>query len=112
MADFTLTVVDATRVITTAPDYTTGKTAGASSNNYYIPNNGRVVVLAAATTTATVTVVTPNSVDGNAIADLAIALPGTDVYVLGPFPQGTYNDAQGRILITVSAACALYPVRI
>lgn len=112
MADVTMTVYDASRAQATAPNYTDNKTAATSGNNYYIPNNGRVALIVVAGTTATVTVATPGTVDGNAVADLAITLPDTDQIVLGPFPTGTYNDPQGRLLVTVSAATSLFAVRV
>lgn len=112
MADITMTVYDASRVYASAPNYTDNKTSASSGNNYYIPNNGRVVLIAVAGTSGTVTVATPGSVDGNAVADLAVALPDTDQVVIGPFPPAVYNDALGRLLVTVSAAVSLFAVRL
>ncbi len=112
MADFTLVPADGARVEASAPNFTTGKTAAAASNNYYIPNNGRVILICAAGTSATITVETPNTSDGLAVADLTVALGNTNVRAIGPFPQGIYNDAQGRIKVTVSAACDIYAVRV
>ncbi len=111
MADFTLVPADATRIETTAPNFTTGKTAASTGNNYYIPNNGKLILICAAGTSATVTVETPNTSDGLAVADLTVALGNTNVRAIGPFPTGIYNDAQGRIKVTVSAACDIYAVR-
>jgi hypothetical protein len=109
MADVTLTVYPATRVVGTAPNYTDNLTAATTGNNYYIPNNGEVRLIAAGA--ATVTVQTPNTQDGNAITDLTVVLPDTDIRVLGPFSPQYYNDSQGRMLVTVSANCNLFAIR-
>lgn len=111
MADVTMTVYDTTRAVSTAPNYTDNETAATSGNNYYIPNNGRVLLIAEADTTSNVTIATPGSIDGNAIADLVLALADTDVRVFGPFPPAVYNDAQGRLLVTVSANTNLMAIR-
>ncbi len=112
MADFTPTIRSASRDISTAPNVTDHSTAATASNNYYFQNDGRTVLIAKAATTATVTVQTPNSVDGLAITDKTFALPDADEYVLGPFPPPTYNDSQGRLLVTVSANTSLLAVRV
>lgn len=111
MSDINVTVYPATRAVATAPNYTDNKTTAAAGNNYYIPNTGRLYLILAAATTANVTVETPNTVDGNAIADLVLALADTKVRVFGPFPPGYYNDSQGRLKVTVSANTSLLAVR-
>lgn len=112
MADVTITPVDTGRAVSGAANYTTGGVAATTGNNYYIANNGRVLLVVAAATTATLTVSTPNSVDGNAIADLTLALADTNVRVFGPFPPGSYNDSQQRLLVTTSANATIYAVRV
>ncbi len=112
MADVTLTVYQAARPLASAPNYTANKTGATSSNVYFFPNNGRVVLLMAAATTANVTIETPNTQDGNAIADLTLALANTNVRVIGPFPPAVYNDSQGRVKVTVDANTDLYAVRV
>lgn len=112
MADVTLTVRDATRAVTTCPNFTDHATAATSADTYYFANDGRVVLLADAATTATVTIQTPGTVAGNAIADTAVALPDGDTYVLGPFPPSVYNDALGRAAVTVSANTTIMALRV
>jgi hypothetical protein len=112
MADVNVTVYSPGRTLATSANYTDNKTAASSGNNYYIPNNGSVVLIVAAGTTSNVTIQTPNTVDGLAITDQVIALADTGIRVLGPFPGATYNDSQGRLLVTVSAATDLLAVRI
>lgn len=112
MADVLMTVYPTTRAIATAPNLTDNGTAATSSNTYLIPNNGKVLLCAKAATTATMTIATPNSVDGNAIADLALALPDADQYIVGPFPPSVYNNSAGQLSVTVSANVTLFPVRL
>jgi len=111
MPDFNVTVFDARRTLADAPNFTANKTAATASNNYYIPNDGRVLLIAQAGASANVTVVTPATVDGLAVTDNVIALANANVRVFGPFPPSVYNDAQGRLLVTTSAACDLLAVR-
>jgi hypothetical protein len=112
MADFTLTVYDAARVVASAPNFTDNKTAATASNNYYIPNNGRVVLHAISGAGGNLTVQTPGTVDGLAVTDNVNALVAAKHYVFGPFPPATYNDSQGRLLVTVSANTDLFAVRV
>jgi hypothetical protein len=112
MADFTLTVYETTKSGSTAPNYTDNETDATSSNNYYIPNNGRVVLIVEAATSSNVTIQTPGSIDGNAIADLVVALADADIKIVGPFAPQIYNDAAGRLLVTVSANTKLFAVRL
>ncbi len=102
MADFTLTVYDVSRAVSTAPNFTDNKTAAAVSNNYYVPNNGRVALVTNAVGTGTITVATPGTVLGLAITDLALVLADTKVRLFGTFPPDNFNDATGLMLVTVS----------
>lgn len=111
MADFNVAVFDARRDLANAPNFTASKTAATASNNYYIPNDGRVLLIAQAGASANVTVVTPSTVDNLAVTDNVLALANTNVRIFGPFPPAVYNDAQGRLLVTTSAACDLLAVR-
>lgn len=112
MADVTLTVQYSTRLITTCPNFIDDATAATSSDTYYFSNDGRVVVVADAGTTATVTIETPNTIAGNAIADTTVALPDSDIYIIGPFPPQVYNDSQGRVKVTVSANTSIMALRV
>ncbi len=49
-----------------------------------------------------VTITTPNSVDGNAIADVVIAVGNGVTMFIGPFPKGTYNDSANKVQIAYS----------
>lgn len=112
MADFTLTVFDAARA-SNGVNVTDNDTTVAASNNYYVPNNGRVVLIVTNAAGANVvTVETPGTVDGLAVTDLTANVAASKVHVLGPFPTQTYNDAQGRIKATFTAAADVMAVRV
>jgi hypothetical protein len=112
MADITMTVYDAARLVASAPNYTDNLIAAVSGNNYYIPNNGRVVLVALCGAGGNLTVQTPGTVDTLSITDLVNALVAAKQYVFGPFPPAIYNDALGRLLVTVSANTNLFAVRV
>lgn len=112
MADVTMTVYGPGRTVATAANYTDNLTAATSSNVYYIPNDGNVRIAMAAATTSNVTIETPGTgPDGLAITDNVLALADTKIRVFGPFPTQNYNDAQGRLKVTVSANTNLYAFR-
>lgn len=105
MSDVNLSVAAVNR--TSGANYTTGKVVATSANNYYFANDGNTRLVMAASTTATVTVTTPNSIDGNAIGDLAIVLT-TDVETFGPFPVSVYGS---NVKVTVSADTSILAMR-
>lgn len=51
----------------------------------------------------TVTVTTPNTVDGQAIADLTVSVPASEERMIGPFPHAVYckNDSALSIVHAV-----------
>ena len=55
----------------------------------------------------TVTFVTQQTVDGLAVADLAVAVGAGVRTKVGPFPPGIYNDANGRVQVTYSGVTSL-----
>lgn len=64
------------------------------SNEYHINNNGKMFLhfLKTAGTACVVTIQTPGTVDGNAIAELAVTVPADtgDIFI-GPFDPAVYN---------------------
>jgi len=65
-----------------------------ASNQYRFDNNGKVFLhfKKTAAVNANVTIVTPRSPDGNAVADLVCTVPAsTGEKVIGPFEPGVYN---------------------
>jgi hypothetical protein len=108
MADYTLTVYEARY---TGANFTDNKQAVTNADTVYVPNDGDVQIVAAASGGATITIVTPNTVDSNAITDLTLTAGTAKTKVFGPFPPHIYNDAQGRLRITVSANTDLLAFR-
>jgi len=106
MAEVNMTVAAINR--TTGANYTDGKATCASGSNYHVANNGNVRLTMAAATTATVTIVTPNAVDANAIAELAITLGDTKIKTFGPFPTNVYGT---DMVFSVSANTDVIAVR-
>ncbi|MCK4784593.1 MAG: hypothetical protein KAV87_12645 [Desulfobacteraceae bacterium] len=88
MARTVLTVQDILRTALT-PSFV----AGDATDNHSFDNTGHNVFIYVKTTgtAATLTVITPNTVDGLAVADLAITLPATGERIIGPFPRALYD---------------------
>lgn len=93
MADSTLTPTAAAASGTAA-----SPTAMAVGTNYIVRNDGRVLLhfVKTGAGNANITIVTPNTVGGLAIADQTFVVPATTGNVwAGPFPPSIYNDASG-----------------
>lgn len=72
------------------------------------PNSGREVLhIKTVGTACTVTVQTPGTVDGQAVADRTIALGTNAERFIGPFPVDVYNQADGQVYIDYSAVTAV-----
>jgi hypothetical protein len=53
------------------------------------------------TSAQTVTIETPATVDGLAVADREVEIPAnTGDKIIGPFPSSTYNDSAGKVQLT------------
>jgi hypothetical protein len=110
MADVLLTVFDADR--DSGVNVTDNDSAVTSSDSFLVPNNGSVRLIVTNSAGANnLTITTPGTVDGNAIADLVIALTASKVYVIGPFPPSVYNNSAGQLRFTVSANADVIAVR-
>lgn len=78
--------------------------AADSANGHQFSNDGNVWLEVTTTgTTANLTILTPGTVDGLAIADRVIALPATGSRKIGPFPPDVYNQADGNVYVDLSA---------
>lgn len=114
MADVRLTVQEFTRAGSgLVPTY---KSDMATADTYFVPNDGRTVVHFTNTggSNSVVTVVTPATVDGQAVADptYTVALTSGNKFI-GPFPPNTYNvAATGELSFTLTNAddvsCAVF----
>jgi len=82
----------------------------AIADNYIVRNNGRVLLhfVKTGAGAATITVVTPNTVGGLAIAEQTFVVPATTGNVwAGPFDPGIYNDASGDLDVSTSEDTAI-----
>lgn len=80
-------------------------TAAAAGGNSFA-NDGETVLVLQNTngSSRTVTIITPNLVDGLAIADLTITLPATTGRLItARFPRSIYNQSDGTVLVDFSA---------
>lgn len=55
----------------------------------------------------TLTIVTPVTLGGQAVADRTVTIPAGESRLIGPFPPGVYNNAAGGVDLTYSAVTDL-----
>lgn len=81
--------------------------AAASAGGDEFANTGKELLVVQHTNGAgsavTLTIVTQTTSDGLALADKTVAIDPGELHVLGPFPKGIYNDANGKVQLTWSA---------
>src|SRR6266540_3581824 len=79
-------------------------TAVDATNGNKILNTGRTLfTIKNSAAQGTVTVVTPNTADGNAISDKAVVIPATTGNVeIGALPVAVYNDVNGYVTFLFS----------
>ena len=111
MADFTFAAQAFNRVAGLTPSY---KSDMSATDTYFVPNDGRTVIHLKNTggSNSVVTVVTPGTVDGSAVADKTYTVPLTtgDLFI-GPFPANTYNVAGAASFTLTNAddvSCAVF----
>lgn len=101
MAEVTL-AVQAVNPSGVTPSYTSVLTA----NTYLVNNNGNVLlhIKNAGASSCTVTIETPHTVGGLAIADKTVVVPATtgDV-MIAAFPPGIYNGSNSNMKVTFSS---------
>jgi hypothetical protein len=81
-----------------------------TSEGVSVANDGRMVLEVKNTSASSVnvTVQTPGSIDGLAIADLVVAVPATNGdKIIGPFQPGIYNQPDGTIYVDFSAVASV-----
>lgn len=98
MAEINMTVARINRV--GGVNITTAKTAATASNNYHIPNDGNMRLYALSAAGGTGTIITPNTIDGLAVADLTLTITTTVPLLFGPWPINVYG---ADMVISVSA---------
>lgn len=111
MADVTLTVYD---VLRAGRSITDNDTTVATANDYYFPNDGKTIlhVANASGSTLTLTIETPNTVDGMAISDKTATLATAKSSVFGPYPPGIYNDENGNVHATFDQIVDIIALRV
>lgn len=76
-----------------------------AADTFTFPNDGKTILLLVHGAGASnLTVVTPNTARGKAIADTVVALTASGTTIVGPFPPDLYNDASGLVTASVSEA--------
>lgn len=110
MANIDMTVYTAAR--SSAANYTDNKTAATSANTYFIPNNGRVGLVAECTAGGTGTIASQKTVAGLAVEDLELTLTAAKILIWGGFPVDVFNNADGEMVVTVSANTNLFAFRL
>jgi len=107
MADVRLSVQKVLQAGLT-PVYTGSLTA--TTVDYVFKNNGRVFIHAkkAGAGDCTATVTTPVTVDGKAVADLAVTVVATTGdKMIGPLPPAIFNDGNGDARVMFSEITGL-----
>lgn len=75
--------------------------ASAASGGDQFLNNGKMLLhVKNGATDCNVTVSTPNTVDGLAIADLTVTVSASTEEFIGPFPASIYNDSSGYVQLS------------
>ena len=105
-------MVDVTLAVQTLDDAGVVPTpnAIATGNTYKVRNNGFVALMfrKSGAGTATITIVTPATVGGLAVADRTITVPAsTGDVVAAKFPPLVYNDAGGNLNFTTDDGTGL-----
>lgn len=84
-----------------APSYSNGD----ATNDHQFLNDGKtfVHVKNGGGSSITVTIQTPGSVDGLAVADRDVTVANGAEKMIGPFPTATYNQSGGLVYLDLSA---------
>lgn len=77
--------------------------AAANVDGHALPNGGEEVLHVKTTTNGcTVTLQTPGTVDGQAVADRTVVIGTSSERLIGPFPPGIYNQPSGEVYVDLS----------
>ena len=92
----------------------TYKTSGSAkdplttTDAFKFPNSGKEFVLVKKGVGAlTMTVATPRTVDGLAVADRDVTVPANTDRLIGPFDPAVYNDSDGEVSLTFDSVATL-----
>ena len=84
--------------------------AMATADNYIVRNDGKVLLhfIKTGANPATITIVTPKTVGGLAVAEQTFVVAATTgVEFAGPFPPDLYNDGSGDMDVSTSEDTAI-----
>lgn len=84
--------------------------SAANADGHSVVNDGKLTfvhVKNGSGSSINVTIATPGSVDGNAIADKVVAVPAGEERIIGPFPTSWYNQSDGTVHVDFSAVTAV-----
>lgn len=93
--------------VTRAGTDTAGAAADVAGDTF--PNAGReyLVVKNSSASPITVTLDVTMTVDGQTVVDPTVSVPAGGERIIGPWPTGIYNDANGRVKATCSAIASV-----
>jgi hypothetical protein len=94
-------------VTRTPVDFTAGAQAAASGD--YFANDGQTFLLIknGDASDHTVTAAIQSTVDGQTVSGASHNVVAGHTAILGPFPTGIYNDANGRVQLSYSATTSV-----
>lgn len=94
----------------TLADLDTAAVAADATGNYFV-NDGVTMLFvtnqSGAPITVTEVVPTNITVDGQPVTSRTVSVPAGKRFILGPYPQTYYNDAQGNMNFTFSGVTSL-----
>jgi hypothetical protein len=110
MADHTLVVQD---IVRTGLDLRAAESTVVTADTYYMPNDGRTKLNVRNATgfACTVTIETPATVDGLAVADRTVSVADNKEFLIGPWPIDTYSNSSGNVKFTFNQTVAIVAVR-
>lgn len=80
------------------PTYSSAITDGHAVNN--ASHKVFIHVINADASSKDITIITPNTIDGLALADLTVSVPASEERIIGPFPHAVYCKNDTTLSIT------------
>ncbi len=83
--------------------------SSAAGDGHSFQNNGRVFVHVKNDdgSSKTITIQTPGTVDGLAVADRTVDIPAGEERMIGPFSPGQYNQSDDTVYVDYSATTSV-----
>lgn len=79
-----------------------------TTDSFFIRNSGHErLLIKKGAGTVDVTITTPLTVNGLAVADRVVAVAASKDVVIGPFSPNIYNDSDGKVKVDFSVAAAI-----